>query len=412
MQIIRGKIESAQKVVIYGPEGIGKSYFASRFPNPLFIDTEGSTKHMDVARLPAPSSWTMLLEEVKYVKANPHICDTLVIDTADWAERLCIEHICAKGEVDGIEGFGYGKGYVYLEEEFGRFLNKLEDVIQIGINVAITAHAEIKKIEQPEEIGGYDHWQMKLEKKTMPLLKEWADMLLFANYSVHVINVDNQGAQKGKNKARGGKRVMYTTHHPCWDAKNRHDLLDELELHYSQIAHCIPVRGTTAPATKIEPTPQKEIKYWHHPESSCVYTATLEEVISSDGMSVEIDKKEYDRLSKLYKNQTSPEHPLIKAGKQLEKLDERVQSEQATLQVPQDWPGNDLPDTLPRALADLMKTNSVTVQEIQRAVASKGYYPIDTPVENYDPGFINGVLVGAWGQVFQMIEDGRNEIPL
>ena len=54
MQITRGKIESAQKCVIYGPEGIGKSYFASKFPNPVFIDTEGSTKHMDVARLPNP----------------------------------------------------------------------------------------------------------------------------------------------------------------------------------------------------------------------------------------------------------------------------------------------------------------------------------------------------------------------
>ena len=44
MNITRGKIKSAQKVVIYGPEGIGKSTFASQFPNPLFIDTEGSNK--------------------------------------------------------------------------------------------------------------------------------------------------------------------------------------------------------------------------------------------------------------------------------------------------------------------------------------------------------------------------------
>ena len=48
MDITSGKIESAQKVIIYGPEGIGKSTFASKFPSPLFSDTEGSTKHMDV----------------------------------------------------------------------------------------------------------------------------------------------------------------------------------------------------------------------------------------------------------------------------------------------------------------------------------------------------------------------------
>ena len=56
MNITSGKIESAKKVVIYGPEGIGKSTFAAQFPNPLFIDTEGSTKYMDVRRMDKPLS--------------------------------------------------------------------------------------------------------------------------------------------------------------------------------------------------------------------------------------------------------------------------------------------------------------------------------------------------------------------
>lgn len=237
MQIITGKLTRPLKTVLYGPEGIGKSTFASQMPNPLFIDTEGGTVNMDVARFQRPSSWTMLRQQVEYVKSNPIVCRTLVIDTADWAERLCIEHICSAAKVKGLEDFGYGKGYIYLEEEYGRLLNQLQDLIEIGIHVTITAHAEIKKIEQPEEIGGYDHWQMKLEKKTMPLLKEWADILLFANYQVHVVNVDNQGAQKGKNKARGGSRVMYTTHTPWWDGKNRHGLQDELNFDFTEVAH-------------------------------------------------------------------------------------------------------------------------------------------------------------------------------
>ncbi|MSS13449.1 AAA family ATPase, partial [Porcincola intestinalis] len=66
MEITRGVIHKATKVVIYGPEGIGKSTLASKFPDPVFIDTEGSTNMMDVARLPAPSSWTMLFEEIDY----------------------------------------------------------------------------------------------------------------------------------------------------------------------------------------------------------------------------------------------------------------------------------------------------------------------------------------------------------
>ena len=66
MEIIRGKRPGAKKVVVYGPEGIGKSTFAAKFPDPVFVDTEGSTRDMDVARTPAPTSWTMLMEQVEY----------------------------------------------------------------------------------------------------------------------------------------------------------------------------------------------------------------------------------------------------------------------------------------------------------------------------------------------------------
>lgn len=95
-QITRGLIVKPQKVVVYGPEGIGKTTFAADFPDPLFIDTEGSTNVYDVARLPAPTSWTMLLDEVREVIKNPTCCKTLVIDTIDWAEQLCVGHVCAK----------------------------------------------------------------------------------------------------------------------------------------------------------------------------------------------------------------------------------------------------------------------------------------------------------------------------
>lgn len=225
MEIIRGVIPCAKKVVIYGPEGIGKSTFASKFPDPVFIDTEGSTNSMDVARLPKASSWQMLLDQVDYVRTHPTMCKTLVIDTIDWAESMCIRHICDKHRKSGIEDFGYGNGYVYVKEELGKFLNQLTEVVEVGVNVVLTAHAQIRKFEQPDELGAYDRWELKLGKKTAsqtsPLIKEWADMLLFANYKTFSIAVDDKGK---KRKAQGGERVMYTTHNACWDAKNRYGL--------------------------------------------------------------------------------------------------------------------------------------------------------------------------------------------
>ena len=240
MQITRGRQTSALKVVVYGPEGIGKTTFCAQFPGVVFIDTEGSTKHLDVARLPKPTSWAMLMEQVTWVRDHPDQLGTLAIDTADWAEKLCITAVCDKAKKSGIEDFGYGKGYTYLEEEFGKLLNRLEEVVERGVNVAVSAHAAMRKFEQPDEMASYDRWELKLQKKTAPLLKEWADLVLFANYETFTIKRED-----GKTKAQGGKRVMYTTHHPCWDAKNRFGLEEKLPFDYSAIAHVVPGGATT-----------------------------------------------------------------------------------------------------------------------------------------------------------------------
>lgn len=230
--ITKGKVESAKKVVIYGPEGIGKSTLASRFPDPVFVDTEGSTKELDVARYPAPMSWNDIITAVEDCAAEAP-CKTLVIDTADWAEQFCIKAVCQKNGVGGIEDFGYGKGYVYLAEEFSKLLKACDKCIESGINVVFTAHAMMRKFEQPDEMGAYDRWEMKLTKKDAPTLKEWADMVLFCNYKTDVITDQNTKSKK----ATGGRRVMYASHHPCWDAKNRYSLPDQMEMSFDGIAH-------------------------------------------------------------------------------------------------------------------------------------------------------------------------------
>lgn len=234
MQITKGVIGRALKIVLYGPEGIGKSSFGSQMPDPLFIDTEDSTAHMDVARLPKPTSWPMLLSQIEFVYKN-RPCQTLVIDTADWAERLCKEYVLSTKKLKSMEDLDYGKAYTILTEEWGRTLNRLQDLVNSGIHVVITAHAKLRKFEQPDEMGAYDRWEMKLERGPAGLTKEWADMLLFANYKTTVITDSKTKSKKGV----GGDRMMYTSHHPAWDAKNRFWLDDELPFLYESIAHLI-----------------------------------------------------------------------------------------------------------------------------------------------------------------------------
>ena len=140
MKITKGIQARAVKVLVYGTEGIGKSTFASKFPEPLFLDLEGGTHYLDVSRTDSISSWTELLETVAEAVAQ-RVCRTLVIDTADWAERLAIRHVCDKYQKSGIEEFGYGSGYTYLTEEFAKFLKYLDRAISHGVNVVILAES-------------------------------------------------------------------------------------------------------------------------------------------------------------------------------------------------------------------------------------------------------------------------------
>lgn len=373
MQIISGIQRKPLKVVLYGAEGIGKSTFAAQAPNPLFLDTEGSTVRMDVRRFEQPSSYTMLCQQIDYVIQNPGICSTLVLDTADWAERMVIKHVCDKNNWTSVESPGYGAGYRYVYEEFGRLLARLDKVADRGIHIIINAHAAMRKFEQPDQMGSYDRWELKLQNSSKcnvaAMVKEWADMVLFANYETFTV----QNKDK-KEKAQGGKRVMYTTHHPCWDAKNRFGLPEKMPFGFAGVAQCFGAENNQ----NIPAQPKVDSVLPQNPGQQAVNPMEL-----GSGKSAQIT------------SQTSchSEQP------------EKTAVEEAVQQVAQMKQA--LSEGIPQRLRQLMEANNVTEAQIRHVVAFRGYYPEATPIAKYDPAFVDGVLVGAWEQVHNMILGGK-----
>lgn len=145
---------------------------------------------------------------------------------------------------------------------------------------------------------------------------------------------------------------MYTSHHPCWDAKNRWGLAEEVEFDYSVIApHIYLDEGNTPVSVPAEPTASMEAPA------------------------------------------PTPAVPPLQP--------EPVPSPQEQLAI-------NISPAIPQALADLMIQNQVTEDEIRHAVSLKGYYPEDTPMDNYDPKFVQGVLIGAWDKVFATIMNERD----
>ena len=255
MKIISGKQQRPQRVVIYGVESVGKSTFAAQFPKPLFLDIEGGTAHLDVDRV-AVDSWKQLGECIAEVGKTDY--GTVVIDSADWAERLAVEDLLAANKKQSVEDFGFGKGWVMAAEKMSRFLGALDRLIECGKNVVVIAHSKVQRTEPPDILAAYDRYELKLSKQSSPLVKEWADELWFFRFKTK--SVTNDG---GKAKGIGGKeRVIYTTHSAAYDAKTRSGLPDEIPMEWSAVAHLF------QPVAKPKATPLVEpecIDAWEVP---------------------------------------------------------------------------------------------------------------------------------------------------
>lgn len=334
--VISGVQRTAIKTLIYGPEGIGKSTLAAMWPNPIFIDLEGGTNQLPVVRLEAPSSWSMLRAELTAIKNREIPCSTVVIDTMDAAERMCAEYIMARDGKKSIEEWGYGKGYTILQEEFGRLLDYLTDTAASGINVVVLGHSTMRKFERPDESGAYDRFELKLTKQVSPMVKEWADMVLFCDYKTYV-----ETNKAGKAKATGGARVIRTTHAPTWDAKNRFGLPDELPLKLgempAQLGEVIPdmVAEQAAAAPTVPAAPAAPVQT--EPTTTAT-TATTSEY-------------------------SAPNYP------------ERM-----------------------KKLVDLMVANKVTDAELRDAVGKTGNFPAECSPVDYPEGFAD-YLVSGWDTV-------------
>jgi hypothetical protein len=225
IKIERGISRGAVRVVLYGTEGIGKSTLAAQFPNALILDTEDGTRQIDCARVRCPD-WMTLQGAMLDLGGNAQGFQTVVVDSIDWAERMALGHMLRKDSKRSVEDYGFGKGFVKLAEVVSAFLTLADGLIDRGLNVVFVGHSTVKRTTPPDLDEGWDRYELKLSRQVAPLVKEWADALLFANYRTRLVE-----GSDGRTRAKGGKeRILYAERTTAWDAKNRYGLPAELPM--------------------------------------------------------------------------------------------------------------------------------------------------------------------------------------
>jgi len=234
LSVTSGVKASPARVMLYAPEGLGKSTFAAESPAPLFLDVERGTSRLAVARLLDGTTWTwpLLLETVRDLETDPILdgYQSLVLDTIDVAEQLCWAYLIERhkprskeGLTGSIESFGWGKGYTVALESWQVLLAALERVqLARRVNVILLGHSIVKTFKNPAG-EDFDRYVAKVHEKAAGLIKGWCDIVAFGMYETV------KDAQSGKQTGTGA-RMMHTQWNAAFDAKSRYAIPAELAL--------------------------------------------------------------------------------------------------------------------------------------------------------------------------------------
>ncbi len=221
-------------IMIYGREGTGKSTLGARADKPVFVSPEGGSDRLTtvdgnpVDEMPNVTSWESARGAIKAIAKEDHPFKTLVLDSADWLEKLCHAQIIGSSgkSITTVNG-GYGAGYRQSEQMHRELIADLSDIREKrNMNIIVCAHAHVKQAKDPDMMHDYDAYEIKCHELVSALWREWVEALLFVRFETFTKTSEDSD----KARALGtDKRLVYTVQRPAFQAKNRFGLPPEMD---------------------------------------------------------------------------------------------------------------------------------------------------------------------------------------
>lgn len=223
---------TAQKFLMLGQGGVGKSHFWSCGDKTLFLQTEAGLNHLAVEAIPL-HSWEDFTEAgsllVQALGAGKFRWDTIVIDTVDNWVNMANEKVVndarekfSKVEINGIGDVPNGAGWSMATNLIATYLRKLD---AMPAAIVLVGHHNQKRVKEPTR--EYDKSTISIGGNTGNALLHWSDHTLYI---------------EGKMVGDSLKRKVYTLPSQLREGKSRGGIIpngwewtDNMEENYKKM---------------------------------------------------------------------------------------------------------------------------------------------------------------------------------
>lgn len=226
--------EMPAKIVIYGTPKTGKTRFAAQAEDVFFLNIEDGLDYLPskVRATPKLNTYDEVVAWLRHIYEDEKFtCGSIALDSADWLETLAQNRLIklhnAKSITDpSVKEFAYFKGVMQAADDAIAVVKWLDAIYKKkGIKSIVIAHSQIKEIDLPTK-DPYQRHELKTSKYFGAKLAEWADLVLFADYSFHV---------SSEGKTSEPKPVLYAGGSAAFVGGGRMVLDKELPIDYNAL---------------------------------------------------------------------------------------------------------------------------------------------------------------------------------